>query len=268
MSRRWSWRLVFIPALLGATAVQAQGQDAFYQATTIVTGTDMRSRPSGFAECLREVMVKVSGDPRLWDSPAVRDLASHADALITSFGYIDPRAGIRPHDDQGTYDRSYDLTVRFDPAKIDAALAGLGQLPWRGARPVVVPVLAVHGFAVPYTRSYLLTAEEPAAAAQRGSFANSAQKFGMRVRIPSAAEMAAWKIGVDHVALPSDEAPGEQPVAGTLEFRDGIGWVGAWHMRWQGNDVAWGVRGVSFDAAFDSLVGGVARIASGHGPPD
>jgi hypothetical protein len=35
-----------------------------YQATAIVTGYDMRSRPAGFAHCLREVLVKVSGEPR------------------------------------------------------------------------------------------------------------------------------------------------------------------------------------------------------------
>jgi hypothetical protein len=40
-----------------------------YQAEAIVTGTDMRPRPWGFAQTLREVLVKSSGDPRLKDDP-------------------------------------------------------------------------------------------------------------------------------------------------------------------------------------------------------
>ena len=35
-----------------------------YRADAIVTGTDMRQRPWGFAQTLREVLVKSSGDPR------------------------------------------------------------------------------------------------------------------------------------------------------------------------------------------------------------
>src|SRR5262249_18216662 len=39
--------------------------DPMYHASAIVTGTDMRQRPWGFARTLREVLVKASGDPRL-----------------------------------------------------------------------------------------------------------------------------------------------------------------------------------------------------------
>jgi hypothetical protein len=123
-----------IPVLLIGFAPCATAQDnpALYQATAIVTGTDLRERPHGFAECLTEVLVKVSGAPRLHDDPAVAKLAEHADTLVDTFSYVDPRAWFLHHDDQGTYDRSYELTVRFDPAKIDGALATLGVAPWRG----------------------------------------------------------------------------------------------------------------------------------------
>ena len=103
----------------------------------IVTGYDMRSRPSGFARALREVLVKLSGEPRLDLDPRVRELSIHADHLVTTFDYVDQMAGIKVHDDQGTYDRPYNLTVVFDPGKIDAALADLGEHPWLGERPVI-----------------------------------------------------------------------------------------------------------------------------------
>jgi uncharacterized protein len=245
---------------------RAEDTSDLYKATTIVTGTDMRSRPAGFARCLREVLVKVSGEPRLRGDPRTSGLAAHADAFVASFDYVDQMAGIKVHDDQGTYDRSYNLTVRFDPARIDKALSDLGERPRLGERPVVVPVLAVRGVSA----SYLLSAENPAGAEQRASFANAAGEYGMKLRIPTEVELAAW--GVTMGPLPSPQAessPDQVIVAGTLEFREALpGWVGSWRMRWHGVDYAWGISGVNFDEAFRSVVRGALRVASGHDAPD
>ncbi len=256
-------------AFVAATARSGLAQDTsnLYQATAIVTGVDMRSRPTGFARCLREVLVKVSGEPRLRDDPRVSELAAHADALVVSFDYVDQKAGIKVHDDQGTYDRSYNLTVRFDKARLDKALADLGEQPWRGERPVVVPVLAVRGFT---GAPYLLSAENPAGAEQRPAFANVAGDFGMKLRFPTEAELAAWGITVGQFSSPeADPAPDQAIVAGTLEFQQALpGWVGSWRMRWHGADYAWGIRGVNYDEAFRDVIRGVVRVASGHGAPD
>ena len=61
----------------------------------------MRSRPAGFAHCLREVLVKVSGEPKLEHDPRVSEMAAHADTLVASFDYADLMAGIPVYDDQG-----------------------------------------------------------------------------------------------------------------------------------------------------------------------
>src|SRR6516162_270451 len=116
-----------------------------YQADAIVTGTDMRQRPWGFAQTLREVLVKSSGDPRLTDDPRIAQFAAHADRFVACFDYVDMMAAVPLHDDQGTSDRPHKLTVYFIPAKIDALLAQLGDKPWRGERAIVLPVLLVHG---------------------------------------------------------------------------------------------------------------------------
>jgi hypothetical protein len=79
------------------------------------------------AQCLREVLVKVSGDPRLKDDPRVIGLAAHADRFVAAFGYVDMMAGIPKKDDQGSYDRPHKLTVHFDPAKIDAVSDRIGR---------------------------------------------------------------------------------------------------------------------------------------------
>ena len=93
------------------------GIPALYQAYEIVTGTDMRQRPWGFAQTLREVLVKVSGDARLKTDPRTAPLAERAAEFVACFRYADQMADVPLHDEQGTYDRPYKLTVTFDPAR-------------------------------------------------------------------------------------------------------------------------------------------------------
>jgi len=91
-----------------------------------------------------------------------------------------------------------------------------GDKPWRGERPVVAPVLLVHGRKPPPN---VLGAEIRAGEEQRGAFANAAAQFGKDVRIPSDAELLGWSASVGH--FPSEPTPG---------------WIGKWRMRWQGAD--------------------------------
>ena len=245
--------------------------DPMYRAYAIVTGTDMRQRPWGFAETLREVLVKVSGDPRLKHDARTDNLAAQADRLVACFDYLDLMAATPLHDDQGTADRPHKLTVQFDPAKIDAALAELGDQPWRGERPVVVPVLWVHGRKPP---TYVLSAEIAAGEDQRGAFANAAEELGITIRVPTEAELARWGAVLDHfpypaAAPPADASPGETIVIGTLDWSETLpGWIGSWRTRWRGADHRWGISGVNYDAAFRDIVGGVVLLASGRGAPD
>lgn len=240
-----------------------------YQATDKVSGFGEDRRQVGFAHCLREVLVRLSGEPRLEHDQRISELAAHADALVASFDYSDILAGMgQPvHDDQGTGDdRPYDLVVRFDHAKIDKVLVDLGAPPWRPPRPQVVPVLAVRGF----TGTYLLSAEAKPAIDQRTSLADAAIQYGLNLRIPTEAELAAWGVTLDGFPSPRAEPEGERAlVAGTLDFDEAKpGWVGSWRMRWRGVDYVWGIGGVNYDAAFRALMRGVARVASGHGAPD
>lgn len=242
------------------------GISTLYQAYEIVTGTDMRQRPWGFAHTLREVLVKVSGDPRLKTDPRAAPLADRAADFVACFRYADQMADIPLHDEQGTYDRPYKLTVTFAPEKIDALLATLGDHPWRGERPVVMPVLLVHGRKPP---PYLLSAEAPEGADQRGAFATAAGQFGLKFRIPTDAQLTDWGISLDHLppAPPPSNAK-EAIVFGTLDWNEALpGWVGKWRLRWDGRDHEWGVSGVNYDAAFRDILGGTELIASGNGSP-
>jgi uncharacterized protein len=260
-------------ALLGAVGTLAfaeEGANAdftLYSAYAIVTGTDMRRRPWGFAQCLKEVLVKAAGDPRLKDDPRVADMADHADQFVASFDYADLMAGIPKKDDQGSYDRPHRLTVHFDPVKIDALIAQFGDTPWRGKRPVIVPVLMIQG---PKPPSYLLSAETPRGGEQRGAFAVAAGEFGMNVRIPTERELGAWVATIDNFQPKPPPTDGSEAiVTGTLDWSETLpGWIGKWTTRWNGVDRRWGISGVNYDAAFRDIVRGVVLLASGRGAPD
>lgn len=253
--------------LVGAAPpARAQENPALYQATAIVTGTDLRQRPLGFAECLTEVLVKVSGVPRLRDDPAARALAEHADRLAASYSYLDPRAGRPHHDDQGTYDRSYELTVRFDPAKVDTALAQLGARPWQGARPLLTPLVLVR----PANETpYYLSAENPRGADLRAAAVLAASRYGVGVSFPTEADLAAWAVIPYGFPAPLGQpGPGRLQIVGSLtwDVRAG-GWVGLWRVRLGGVDHDWRIAGVGFDQAFADLVRGGVMLAHGTGAP-
>lgn len=244
----------------------ARNLESLYQAVAVVTGSDRRYRGVGFAQCLRTVLAKVSGNPRLERDPRVERFARNANVFVASFDYVDQMAAYHVKDDQGTYDRPFNLTVRFVPAKIDALLATLGERPWRGERPVIIPVLAIHGV----TTAYLLSAGVAAGADQRGSLEEMASEMGIRVRFPTDAQLAAWSVTLRRFSPPRVSPPPDQAlVAGTLEFQTAVpGWAGSWRMRYRGREYAWSIKGVNFDAAFRDLVRGVVLVASGHGAPE
>ena len=261
--------MVAFSSLLGqAWSAFADTADAsLYTAMAIVTGTDMRSRPAGFARCLREVLVKVSGDPALTNDPRVTALAADATNLVAKFEYYDPKGG--PHkDDQASYDRSNNLTVHFDETKINAALAQLGEHPWRD-RPVLIAALAVHGGPPVWPGDFVLAEDAADGPAQRAALAAAAANYGVELKLPTGAELSEWGLRLDEPVPLISASDGSLIVTGTLDLRqEAMGWVGDWRARWHGKDIRWGIRGVGFDTAFDNLVAGAVRIASGHGTPN
>lgn len=246
----------------------ADDASSLYQAMEVVTGTDLRERPRGFALCLQDVLVKLSGDPRLRTDPRVITIAQHAGDYVAAFNYVDPIAGTRPKDDQGTYDRSENLTVSFDPAKIDALLMSLGAPPWHGPRPVLVPILSIHGRKQP---AYLLSTSEPLAAEQLTAFERIAAEAGVPLRLPGASEFQEFHIRKDVVAnmAPCGAPAGTIVVLGRLDWSEAApGWIGTWHTCWQGRQRVWSTHGGGYDLAFANIVQGAMLLASGRGTPD
>ncbi len=255
---RWFGCGLALLLLAGAPALAMEQDPSLqrYEARAIVTGTDMRSRPAGLAMCFVDVLVKVSGDPRLAADPAAAALAQRAGDFVADYDYWDRMSGIAHHDEQGSYDRPFNLTARFVPARIDAALRDLGRKPWPDPRPELVMVVRVHS----RSNEFNLARGEPRAVDMRAALAASAAKYGMRVSVPPDDEFAIWQ--------DMDASATAWPVVGTLAWSDNAhGWIADWHMRGPQQTYDWGIGGVNFDEAFRDAVRGAMQIASGNGAP-
>lgn len=246
--------------------------DDLYQAQTIVTGQGETNRLIGFVSCLRDVLAKVSGDPRLSADTRVAQIAKDAASFVTGFKYHDRMAGLPLHDEQGTRDRPYDLIVGFDPGKIDAALRSLGATPWGATRPRLAVFLAVHnGLA-----AYLLDNDVDRGRDQRAALTAAAAKRGVPVVVPGASALAA--AGLTLAELPSTDLSrldavaksldGDAALAGEMIWVDAPpGWRADWRMAWQGATYRWQGSSISFDETFRAAMAGAAQIMSGHGQP-
>ena len=188
--------------------------------------------------------MKVSGDPALADDPGSR--RSMPAALLEDEVFLDRMTDIPHHDEQGTRDRPWDYIAHFDPAGIRARwrgwVAGLGRPAAAAAR--------AHRRARPGRPHLPASNDADDGERQRQALLAAAARFGMRVALPPR-------------AAPQADLPGTVPLVGTLRWSEAdAGWVGAWHMAWEGRDHTWGIAGVSFDAAFRDAVGGAAALLS------
>ncbi|QPF83474.1 DUF2066 domain-containing protein [Bradyrhizobium genosp. L] len=249
----------------GAMAVAA---DDLYRAQTVVTGQGEPNRIIGFGACLEDVLIKVSGQPKLAGDRRLAVYQSRAKEFVSSFDYHDQYSGKPHHDEQGTRDRPYDLTVSFDDKKIDRVLGELGLKPWRSQRPVLgVFAEMQHG-----PKDYIVAADGTQSDLERDALKAAADKRGMRVVLPDTSA----NITVDQLrSMPPAKllaiaAPkgGEVPLIGRLVWDDNdLGWTTQWQIAWHGKDYKWQFRGVSFDEAFRRGVGGAAQVLSGNGDP-
>lgn len=253
-------------------AAIAQDIDTLYQAQAIVTGQGEKNRKLGFAECLQDVLVRVSGDQRLLDDPAVLALLPKAGEFVSRFRYRDRLEGIPVHDEQGTHDRPHDLYCSFAPDRIDPLLQSLGRKPWRASRPRLVIFLGVHND----KGSFTLAADGNENPYMQDSFRAAAEPLAMAIVVPTAAALAAEDLDFGRLqraemaeldAL-APKSGGDIALAGSIVWsHQDLGWVADWRLASAGKTHRWQVRGVSFDEAFRNAMRGAVQILSGNGSP-
>jgi hypothetical protein len=265
-------RTSILAALMYCSVITVAAADDLYRAQAVVTGQGEANRTLGFASCLEDVLIKVSGALKLAGDPRLAAYKSSAGDFVKAYRYHDQMSGTPTRDEQGTRDRPYDLIVDFDDKKVDGLLKTLGLTPWLSHR----PVLAVFVEMEQGPTRYMVTADAEHAAAPRDSLLAAAAKRGMNIVLPRVAALA--KPGIDGAALmavpPSTwaaravEQGGEVALLGRLLWDDQeLGWATEWQMEWQGRPHRWRLRGVTFDEAFRRAIGGAAQILSNNGDP-
>lgn len=254
-----------VPAALSAN-------NPLYRARAIVTGIRDETRIPGLRLCLPQVLVRVSGDPRLENHPLVAGLARKPEDAVVQISFRDLYAFRKIKDEQGTRDRPHEMTVEYGPTKIDAMLERLGSKPWLGERPRPVVFLAVRHVG----SSFILTTTNEIGELQRQSLEAAAWRFALQVKLPS--ERLIAQAGLAFETLPEtpltalqslvQTSVGETPLLGSLVWdRELLGWRSQWRIAYRGTEYVWTARGGNFDLAFRHAIGGAARIFSGNGAP-
>jgi uncharacterized protein len=237
-------------ALLSCCAGAACAADDLYRAQTIVTGQGEANRTIGFAACLEDVLIKVSGALKLAGDPKLEPYKSRAGDFVDHYDYHDQMSGTPKRDEQGTRDRPYDLIVDFAQSRIDGVLAGLGLKPWLSHRPVLGVLVEMEQG----TRKYTVTSDDKQSDLQRESLLAAGTKRGMTIVLPAAAS--------------NGKPGGDITLNGHLVWSDqDLGWATDWQLIVEGKLHRWQVRGVTFDEAFRRGIGGAAQILSGNGDP-
>ena len=260
--------LLFLLAFVFGT-IPALASGDLYRAKTIVTGQREESRLPGFSKCLQDVLVKVSGDPKLIGDPAATGVLARAPEFVSGYRYRDRLEGLPIHDEQGSRDRPYDLTADFDPEKVDAALRALGREPWTAPRPTVSIFLSVQND----TTTYLLASDGSNGIDQRESLVAAAWQMGMPMVLPGQAALNEAGLTFESLAAArirdleklASASGGNLPLLGRLVWSKGtLGWMAEWRLAWNGRTYHWWIRDVNFDDAFRSAMRGAAQIVSGN----
>jgi hypothetical protein len=266
-------RILLAAALTWCAGTMAAAGTDLYRAKVTVTGQGEANRIIGFAACLEDVLIKVSGAQKLSGDRRLAAYKSKAKDLVTAFSYRDQFAGKPVRDEQGTRDRPYDLTVEFEESRIDDILKELGLKPWLSHRPVLAVFVAMEQG----PRNYVVALDGAQSDLQRDALLAAADKRGLLIVLPGAAALAKSNITgetlgttpLSALAPVAAEQDAEAVLIGRLVWDDRqLGWATQWQIDWAGRTHRWQVRGVTFDEAFRRGIGGAAQLLSGNGDRD
>ncbi|MCF8480839.1 MAG: DUF2066 domain-containing protein [Rhodospirillum sp.] len=243
----WVW---FPVTLAVANAPMSDVQTALYTGRTIVTGRRAETRDPALPQCLEDVLVKVSGAPDILKASGLGEVEADVGGMVVEYSYHDRMESIPVHDEQGSRDRPYDLTVVFDPTQVDAVITRLGFTPWRESRPPLLLVVKVHYG----DRRYPVTMDGTSGQGHREAILEAAWKRGLVVKLPSSS------------SIPSDDAmPDSQILSGDLTWNpDALTWTGRWR---HGQDASWEERATSFDAIYRDALGKALALLRGRPAP-
>jgi hypothetical protein len=246
-------------------AAQPSAPTGLYEGRTVVNlYPDLIQK--GYAADLEQVLIKVSGDPRLAGDPRLKPALDNARAYAGSVTYIDKRGGSALHDEQGSRDRAHDMRVTFDPDKIAGLLFQVSHTPWTEPRPVVTVYAALRDVK---GRITLLSVDGADCADQRESLAAASDLRALPVRLSDRESLAAAHAGfrpfTDHHWRPPAGGPA---LVGVIDWdAEHPGWIISWRLVGADIAVSWSGRAETYDEAFRHGISGAELVLSGNGNP-
>jgi len=253
----------YIRALIAAIALSflisgsgraAVDTEELYRATAMITGNFEYEKLRGFAECLEQVLVKVSGDPDLAGSPEIVALGIRAGDFVDNYELVDRMAGIPVHDEQGTRERPHLLTVEFSREKIDAALQQLGRSAWL-ERPLIAVAIGMDNG----TRQFVLTQEAELGSVHRQTFADISEELGLEISFLTKQQVASGSFDPATLGTATSKqldtlrgaVNSEVLLAGSLIWNEqAFRWSSRWQLAAGSTLDVWETEGISFDAVF------------------
>ncbi len=216
-------------APLAAAEVPAEAvrDPALYQAEVERLSQGAGERRAAAARALGQVLVKLTGQPQAAGNPVVRRAMASAESLV-----VDSRGSESVSDQQGNaaiggapiYKTL--MTFAFDPASVDALVAGAGLPYWGGGRPRPLLWLAIDdGRGARLVNSQQLAVVKP--------LATRGLERGLRFGLPAGSAVEQAAVQTIWAQTPAPMMPlaaryGEQTQLLGRVYRSGGGWTADW----------------------------------------
>ena len=263
-TRARSLRAALFLAVLCLAQARALEVAELYRAEVIVTGTEEPERTRGLRAALTDVLIKLTGDARLANSPVLAPLLERAPELVDQFEYEDRMKGIPIHDEQGTRERPHYLRAAFRPAALDAAIGDLGLKKWTADRPLTAVWLGMQTA----VRSYVVPQRGDEGYGPRAVIEETARRRGLPVMIApqadafaiSPSDLAAFDVDkIRKASLGSDAL-----LIGMLRSTPSGYWDAEWRLGWKERAETWSAHGVTYDTAIKQALERSALLFSGN----
>lgn len=222
-----------------STALQVTG---LYSQQIAVANDGEAERNRAFREALAAVIVKVSGDPRWLESPAIERAVAQAQNFVEATGYFSELVELPIEDNTSTDEAQFYtveqriISVNFAAALIDDLLSDANIPVWDSNRPSVLVWMVLQS--ATGERSFLTADANPEIVTAMQDFAADR---GLPIIFPlldfedrrSLSENVVWNLDEQAISAASERYGADSILAGRLHFTASGELVGLWQFLFQ-----------------------------------
>tara|TARA_B110000240_G_scaffold90484_1_gene102768 strand:- start:209 stop:1369 length:1161 start_codon:yes stop_codon:yes gene_type:complete len=240
----YSLLLLTLPLISWQSSVALQVRGLYSQQIP-VTNDGEAERDRAFSEALAAVVVKVSGDPRWLESPAIERAIAQAQNYVEATTYISELIQLPLEDNTASADTDEEqfytaeqriISVNFAAALIDELLADAGIPVWDGNRPSVLVWMVLQNSAG--DREFLTVGGNPEIVKVMQDFAAAR---GLPIIFPvldfedrrTLSENIVWNLDEAAISSASERYGADSILAGRLHFTASGELVGLWQFQFQ-----------------------------------